>query len=381
MRFIHTADWHLGRSFYSTSLVEDQAYVLDQLISLARDSKPDLILISGDVYDRAVPPTDAVKLLDDTLSRLILDIGVPTILIAGNHDSPQRLQFGARLMESLRLYIFAAMSTQLNFHQFYDEEGPVAFYAMPYAEPSIVRQYWADKPIDRHQDVITAWTALIRRNHPSGARSVLVAHAFVSGGEQSESERPLSVGGSDSVAANCFDGFDYVALGHLHRRQTLGNGKIHYSGSLLKYSFSEATHLKAVNIVELGAAGHCKIESALLTPKRDLRCIEGTLDNLLNRSGDHGSREDFIRATLLDKGALLDPLRRLREVYPNIITERPFLAKESGIEGGGRDHRKMDVVSLFGDFFSQVTGEPLSDEQRSVFAVVVDNLRQEEREV
>ena len=249
MRFIHTADWHLGRSFYNTSLVEDQAYVLDQLVDLARDAKPNVILIAGDVYDRAVPPTDAVKLLDDVLTRLILELEIPVILVAGNHDSPQRLRFGARLMRSLKLYVYGTLAEPATFIQMPDEHGLVCFYAMPYAEPALVGELFQNDSINDHESAIRAWLETIKQNHPTHARSVVLAHAFVQGGVNSESERRLSLGGAETVNSSVFAGFNLVALGHLHEPQSVGSEHIQYPGSLLKYSFSECRHTKSVSLV------------------------------------------------------------------------------------------------------------------------------------
>jgi len=266
MRFIHTADWHLGRTFHHASLLEDQAHVLQQLVQVARASQPEVVIIAGDIYDRAVPPTEAVDLLDQTLCELVLEANLPVIIIAGNHDSPQRLQFGARLLESRRLYVFGRPSDQVRFLQFYDEDGPVMFYAMPYAEPAVMRAYWGDDQITSHQTAYRAYAARVTRQHPAGIRSVVVGHCFVAGGEECESERPLSVGGTGEVSADCFAGFSYAALGHLHRPQTAGSDAVHYAGSLLKYSFAEAGHTKSFNLVEMDAAGRCTVDASPCWP-------------------------------------------------------------------------------------------------------------------
>lgn len=380
MRFIHTADWHLGRSFYNASLIDDQAYVLSQVIDLARDSKPDVVLIAGDIYDRAVPSTDAVKLLDEVLSRLILDVEVPVLLIAGNHDSPQRMQFAARLVESKQLYVFGNMPDTDKFIQMYDKAGAVCFYPMPYAEPSIVRSYLGDETIKDHECATRSWTNQIRQKKSAFARTVFVGHAFVVGGEESESERMLSVGGSGLVSSDCFEGFNYVALGHLHRRQSVSNTRIHYAGSLLKYSFAEAMHTKSVNLVEMDAEGQCQIEQIELRPQRNVRCIEGEMDELLTRAGSDG-RGDFIKVTLLDKGAILDPMGKLRELYPSVMQiERPAFMNIVNGEAGTRDFRKRDMLSLFSDFYKEVTGELLADEHVSVFTSVIERMLQSERE-
>ncbi len=381
MRFIHTADWHLGRSFYNTSLIEDQYYVLSQMIDLARDSRPDIFVIAGDIYDRAVPSTEAVKLLDEVLCRLILDVEVPVLLIAGNHDSPQRLQFAARLLESRRLYVFGIMPDTGKFVQMYDEAGAVCFYAMPYAEPSIVRAHLDNESIIDHESAIAAWLERARERIPQFARTVFIGHAFVVGGEKSDSERPMSVGGSGTVNAGCFDGFNYVALGHLHRAQSIGNTAIHYAGSPLKYSFSESAHSKSANLVELDSMGRCEVRRIELHAKRDVRCIEGEMNTLLRTESPDG-RDDFIKVRLLDKGAILDPIGKLRDVYPNVMDlERPGLMNEQvGDQTIRRDPRDNDILALFTDFYLEVTGEPLTERQASAFSIVVNKILQSERE-
>ena len=382
MRFIHTADWHLGRSLYNISLIEDQAYVLNQLIDLAKDTQPALLIIAGDIYDRAIPSTDAVQLLDDALSRLILGIGIPVLLIAGNHDNPQRLQFGARLLEKLKLHVFGALSER-SFIQMYDEAGAVSFYALPYAEPSLIREYLQNDQITNHDSGLRAWINDLKAkpSFSSMTRSVLVGHAFVVGGEASESERPLSVGTAGTVSADCFDGFHYVALGHLHRPQSLANEQIHYSGSLLKYSFSEASHSKSVNLVEIDAAGQCKVERIPLTAKRDVRYVEGTMAEIISGRVERGNPEDFVKVKLKDTGAILNAAGKLREVYPNfsgIDYPAPMSEPNNLISKTGR--MDSDIAMLFAAFYQEVTGQHLTSAQAAVFSSVVDKVRLQERE-
>lgn len=381
MRFIHTADWHLGRSFYNTSLIEDQAYVLDQLIDLARNAKPNIILIAGDVYDRAVPPTDAVKLLDDVLTRLILELGIPVIMIAGNHDSPQRLQFGARLMRSLKLYVYGAMDQPTTFIQMPDEHGLVCFYAMPYAEPATVKEHFSDDSIIDHESAAKVWLQAVRQKHPSYTRSVVMAHAFVQGGTNSESERRLSLGGAETINDSVFAGFDFVALGHLHEPQVVGSEQIHYAGSLLKYSFSECHHTKSVSLVEMDEVGRCHIERISLRAKRDVRVIEGYLNDLLQHPPKDVARNDFVRVRLLDKGALFDPMGKLRQCFPNaLLLDRPEFVSPDHRPILPTNPRSSDAVTLFSDFYTQVMGEPLSKEQKTLFAEVVTAMQRRERE-
>jgi exonuclease SbcD len=415
LRFIHTADWHLGRLFHAQHLTEDQAYILDQFVDLVRDARPDAVIVAGDIYDRAVPPPDAVRLLDDVLSRLVRGLEVPVVLIAGNHDSPDRLGFGAQLLAPQRLHLFGVPAAAPGRVGFADEHGPIHLYALPYAEPPVVRQLLEDDDVQGHDAALRAQLARVRARHPEGERSIVVAHAFVAGGSESDSERPLSVGGAGTVDADAFAGFDYVALGHLHRPQWIDaargesqiseqttldldapapsargggprdprtSGRIRYSGSLLKYSFSEAEHAKSISIVELDAAGACTIEEVRLTPRRDVRRIEGDLAELIERGREDTRRDDYILATLTDRGALLDPIGKLREVYPNVLQLERLLLTPAGQSGAPRaDHRQLGEEVLFRGFMEEVTGEPLSDAQEVAFARVVEQLRQTEREV
>lgn len=380
MRLLHTADWHLGRALHGASLVEDQSHVLDQLVTLAADARVDAVLISGDVYDRSVPPPDAVELLDDVLSRLILGVGIPVVMIAGNHDSPGRLGFGARVLRKQGLFVRAYPEADPEPIAVVDRHGPVHILALPFAEPSLVRERVSADAV-RNQDAgLRALLKGARAAVPKGERAVLMAHAFVAGGTPSDSERPLTVGGAGQVGVGRFRGFDYVALGHLHRPQRMGSDRVWYSGSLLKYSFEEARQPKSVNIVEIGADGACQVECVRLSPRRDVRCLRGRLRELLARPLEIESRDDYLRVTLEDEEPLFDPLGKLREVYPNVLElERPFLAASPEIGRLG-DHRRLDELVLFERFFTEVTGQGLSLDQRKAFAGTVDALRESDRE-
>ena len=384
MRFIHTADWHLGRLFYGVHLTEDQAQVIDQFVQLTAEVRPDAVLIAGDVYDRAVPPTEAVELLDDTLCRLVLGCKVPVIMIGGNHDSPQRLSFGSRLLAGEGLHVFGSPSTPTGCVSLPDRAGPVRVCALPYCEPSVVRSCLGGDDIHDHNTAMRFLCRSIRQESPGGhERVVVVAHAFVAGGQESESERPLSVGGTGAVDARPFDGFNYVALGHLHRPQSSAAdaARYSYSGSLLKYSFAEAAQDKSVSLVDMDGAGQCTIERITLSPRRDVRCVEGYLDAVLQGPGDGQSREDYLLVRLLDKGAILDAMGKLRQVYPNVLhIERPGLGAGGEPGAGPADHRKLNDQELFGSFFREATGEELTDDQRRVYAKVVNQMRRRDRE-
>ena len=379
MRFLHTADWHLGRHFHNVSLVDDQAHVLQQFLTLAKDAKVDAIVIAGDIYDRALPPPDAVSLLDDFLSQSVVGHGIPVIMIAGNHDSADRLSFGAKLLQKSACHIVGHVSDNLNSITLADKHGPVHFLGLPYAEPAVVRERTGEKDLHSHDAAMQHLTALAAAAIPKSDRSVLLSHCFVAGGSESESERPLSVGGAGNVSSKYFDPFSYTALGHLHRPQKASK-KAHYSGSLLKYSFSEIDHRKSVNLVELDKKGAIKLEQVCLTPRRDLRAIEGNFVDLLEGPASGESREDYLLVRLTDTEAILDPMGRLREVYPNVLhLERPTLV-QAAQQASLTPSKSEGDEALFASFFQQVTGMPLNDPQRKVFHEVLEALRSAERE-
>lgn len=380
MRFIHTSDWHLGRIFHGVHLTADQSYILDEFYAFVRDTKPDAIVIAGDIYDRAVPPPEAVNLLDETLSRLLLDFKMPVIAIAGNHDSPERLGFGNRLLARQGLHVIGQLPGEIEPVIIGDSTGPVYFVPLTYAEPALVRERFADPNAVDHQ---TAIEIMIRRGLakvPAQARKVAIAHAFIAGGEESESERPLSVGGSGMISAGVFAPFNYTALGHLHNCQIAGNSSIRYSGSLLKYSFAEANHNKGVTIVELDSEGMVHTEVVSLTPRRDVRCMEGFFKQLL--AEPQGISDDYIMITLQDDCPILDARGQLQNVYPNLLhIEYPRLNTGGQLSGPQADHRRIGETELFASFFEQMTGDKLSSEQTTEFGKVVEEIYRQNREV
>ena len=383
MRFIHTADWHLGRLFHGLHLTDDQAFVLEQLIDLVRDARPDAVIVAGDIYDRAVPPPEAVDLLDQVLSRLVIDLDVPVILIAGNHDSPGRLNFGARLLAGRRLYVTGNLPEVCEPLVLNDAHGPVHFYSVPFAEPAMVRACLKSDAITDPQTAMVGILDRIRSAHTTGERRILIAHAFVAGGDGCESERPLSVGGAGTIDAACFHGFHDVALGHLHRPQSLAlNGDektLHYSGSLLKYSFEECDQHKHIYIVDMDAAGACTREAVWLKPRRDVRRIVGTMAELLRGPTDGLSKEDYLEVMLMDEGPVLDAMGLLREVYPHVL----HLRRPEAVAGTTSDRpnvRTTGDADLFKSFFKHVTGNDLTADQESAFVATVDAMHTAERE-
>lgn len=382
MRILHTGDWHIGRSLHGVSLIEDQRYLLSQFMELAKEEEPDVVVVAGDIYDRAVPPPDAVALLDEVLSELILGLERTVVIVAGNHDSPRRMEFGARLFKSGGLHIFGEPQATPTVVTVEDKHGPVHIYPLPYAPPEVVRHRLGVPEIQGHESAVKALVNMIRHARPAGERAVLVGHCFVSGLSQSESERPISVGGAAAVSPSVFEGFDYVALGHLHRPQRVTNAAIHYAGSLMRYSFSEVDHDKAVLIADMNARGKCEVRRATLEPRRNLRCLKGTLQQVLEAGEADATRDDYIMVTLEDDSPVFDAMGRLRQIYPNALhVSRPMAAPAGPEERERLDHRKTGDEELFAAFFEQVTGGKLTKKEADVFANVVAEVRQSQREV
>src|SRR5690625_2594226 len=279
MKFFHTADWHLGKLVQGVHMTEDQNIVLQQFIATIEEEKPDAVIIAGDLYDRPIPPTEAVQLLDDVLSTIVLDLHTPVLAIAGNHDSPSRLHFANKLMKEKGFHIIGHMSDQLEPVILHDDFGEVHVHLVPYCDPSVVRYLYADDSIQTHDDATKRIVEEIKSTMDKTARHIYVGHAFVTpyGQEEentSESERPLSIGGAEFVHASHFADFDYTALGHLHRAHYVQQENIRYAGSLLKYSISEANHQKGFYIVEMDDEGETTLEKRIFTPRRDMRRVE-----------------------------------------------------------------------------------------------------------
>ncbi len=384
MRLLHTADWHLGRVFYGASLIEDQAHALEEFCALAADLRPDAIVIAGDVYDRSLPPAEAVALLDETLTRLVTGVRVPVVVIAGNHDSPARLAFGSRLLARGGLHVAGPVEADPMGVSVSTPAGPARIWALPHADPPEVACALEDDCVRGHEAAMAAMLGRIRAAGVAGERSIVVAHAFVTGGRPSESERPLSVGGTAQVAAPLFDGFDYVALGHLHRPQSLADRRVRYSGSLLKYSFDEHDHRKSVTLVEITGAPPTMaptIEEYELPVRRDVRKISGRLRDLL-AAPPAGGRDDYLWVDLLDELPVPSPLERLRAVFPNVMYAARATATAPQNRPGGPvagEIARLGLADLFERFFTDTTGEALSPDQQAVFAHVVQEFERGRR--
>jgi len=316
MKLMHLSDLHLGKLVNGFSMLEDQKYILNQILALAQQEQPDGILIAGDVYDKRVPSAEAVGLLDSFLTELVQ--AGPVFLISGNHDSAERLAFGGRLMTAAGVYVSPVYDGTVRTVTLRDEFGPVHIHLLPFLKPVQVRRFYPEAEITSYTDAVR--TALAGLDLEDGERHVLLTHQLVTGAERSDSEE-LSIGGSENVDAEVFDGFDYVALGHLHGPQRAGGAHIRYCGTPLKYSFSEANHHKSVTFVTLGERGSVEITTRDLHPLRDLKEIRGTYQELMARSyyQDSGLPEQYLHITLTDEEDVPEALGRMRQVYPYIM--------------------------------------------------------------
>ena len=327
------------------------------------------------------PPSEAIRLLDETLTRIVIDLGVPVILIAGNHDGPERLGFGSRLLEAAGLTVRGNLSADCAPVVIKDTHGSVAIYPLPYAEPAVVKSTLGIEDVIDHHQSLKMQLNRVRASHDSSHRSIVVSHAFVQGCSVSDSERQLSVGGSGSVGVDVFDGFNYVALGHLHRPQSLDGQRIHYAGSLMKYSFAEVDHNKSASLVDMDAQGNVSIEFIELKPRRDLRIITGLLEELVAQGLEDQRRDDFILARLTDHGAILDSMGKLRSAYPNALSiERIEHEAGSGI-ANTNDHRKIETDALFASFYKEMTGLELQNDALAMLNSQITAIESAAREI
>lgn len=391
MKILHTGDWHIGKIVNQVYMTADQEYVLQNLIALLESERPDVLMIAGDIYDRAVPPVEAVELLDKTLSKILLELEIPVLLISGNHDSPDRLGFGSQILQARGLHIAGRFTKEVRKVTLHDEYGPVHFYLLPYASPALVKEILQREDIHDHDSAMQAIIENIQANSwCPGERNILVTHGFVRGLEdleQSESEKPLSytlsVGGADYVDVRRFKDFHYTALGHLHGPQTVGSKTVCYSGSLLKYSFSEANQKKAVTLVKLGADGNVEVEHKTLPVLRDFRRIKGELEALLDPAVyENTNVEDYLHVTLTDQGELLEPMAKLRSFYPNVLTlefERMNITEGEGKTSAGEGYKQKSKLELFRDFYLNITGREFTTEKEIVIAEAIKEAEAEER--
>ncbi|EGR2230491.1 exonuclease SbcCD subunit D [Vibrio parahaemolyticus] len=377
MKFIHTSDWHLGRQFHNVSLLEDQQAVLEQLIQYIENNPVDAVIVAGDVYDRSVPPTIAIELLNRVVKRICGELNTPMILISGNHDGAERLGFGSEQMKRSGLHIisnFEDMLTPVVIET--KAAGHVAFYGMPYNDPEQVRYVYKEL-VSTHDEAHKLLAEKITEQFQSEHRNILISHCFVDGAIESESERPLSIGGSDRVSHEHFLNFDYVALGHLHQPQKKGEEYIRYSGSLMKYSFGEQNQKKGFTLVEIGKDGFIGAEHIELTAPHEMRIVEGELEQILEWGKTDPKNEDYLLVRLMDKHAILNPMEKLRTVYPNVLhLEKPGML--IGVEQEMAQAKlARSEIDMFKDFFAEAQDSELSNEQEQAISDIIKQLSQQ----
>ena len=363
MKLIHLSDLHIGKRVHEVSMIEDQEYILTKILHIIDDEKPDAVLIAGDVYDKSVPSAEAVTLFDDFLCRLAKR-QVPVMIISGNHDSPERLAFGGRLLENTGIHISPVYDGKLSPITLEDRNGPVDFWLLPFIKPIHARRFFPEETIETYTDAVRA--ALSAASLDPQRRNVLITHQFVTGAATCESEE-LSVGGSDNVDASVFDAFDYVALGHIHGPQNIGTNRIRYCGTPLKYSFSEAGHYKSVTVAELGEKGDLMLRTLPLIPKRDLRQIRGTFAQLTDPEHyRHTEKEDYLHIALTDEEDVPEAVGKLRLVYPNILklSYDNTRTREDQTVGDAGDVKTRSPLELFGELYEIQNNQPMSDTQR-----------------
>ena len=365
MKFIHLSDLHLGKRVNECSMLEDQRYILGEILRIVDREAPDAVLIAGDVYDKSVPSAEAVALLDDFLVRLAgRDLQV--LLISGNHDSPERLAFGGRLMAERGVHIAPVYDGRVAPVTLTDEYGPVRVYLLPFVKPSHVRRCFPDRAVDTYTDALAA--AIGAMGVDPALRNVLVTHQFVTGAARCDSEE-VSVGGTDNVDVSVFAPFDYVALGHLHGPQTVGRETVRYCGTPLKYSFSEAGQHKSVTVVELGEKGTTAVRTVPLVPLRDLVELRGTYEEVTFRGFYEGTgwQRDYVHITLTDEEDVPNAVGKLRVIYPNLMKlDYDNQRTRAGISlEGAEEVERRSPLELLEEFYEKQNGQPMGEEQRA----------------
>ena len=376
MKFFHISDLHLGKRINEFSMVNDQSDILQKIVLLAKDHKPDAVLIAGDIYDKSMPTVEAVQLLDRFLVCLN-DLGVAVFMISGNHDSVERVAFGADLLRHSGVHIVQSYRGQLTPITLNDEYGKLYIWMLPYIKPALVRRELENQDIVTYTDALAAVLSKIQIDPTE--RNVLIAHQFVTGAETSESEE-LYIGGSENVDGSLFDVFDYIALGHLHRPQHIGRETLRYCGSPLKYSFSEANDQKSVTVIEMGEKGKAVISELPLKPTHEMRVIRGLYNELMNRSHYHGTNtDDYVRIILTDEHEEPDARRKLEMIYKNLMSfeydNKRTQAASTFTTVVSAD--KKSPAQHFGDFFEMQNGLPMNDEQSEYVANLFNQIFEE----
>ena len=378
MKFVHLSDLHLGKRVNEYSMLEDQEYILTKIINIIDDEKPTGVIIAGDVYDKSIPSAEAVQMFDDFLTRLAKR-NLQVFVISGNHDSPERMSFGSRLMDQSGIHISQVYNGQIEPFAMEDEHGVLNVYMLPFVKPAHVKRF-SDESIESYTDAIRV--AIAEMKVDQSARNLLITHQFVTGATRSESE-DISVGGSDNVDVSVFDGFDYVALGHIHSPQNCTSERVRYCGTPLKYSFSEAKDNKSITVVELEEKGKLSVKTVSLVPMRDMVEIKGRYNEIMLKSFYENTsyQEDYIHITLTDEEDIVDAIGKLRTVYHNLMKldyDNKRTRSVSQVDGAV-DVETKTPIELFSDFYELQNNQPMSDEQKAFVEALIEQVREDEK--
>ncbi|MDU7148702.1 MAG: exonuclease SbcCD subunit D [Clostridium sp.] len=382
MKIFHMGDWHIGKLVNGFYMTEDQEFIIEKIYEAIKTEKPDVVVIAGDLYDRSVPPVHAVELLNKTMKKMVKDLNTKVIALAGNHDSNERIEFASSLLCDSGLYIVGNLKRKIDKIVLEDEYGKVNFYPIPYADVPVVRDLFEDENIKTHDLAMQKIISEILNDFNEDERNIAVAHGYVTqmkednfeALEESDSEKPLSIGGTEYINSKHFEKFNYTALGHLHGPQKVGSDKIRYSGSLMKYSFSEVNQKKGITIVDIDENGDVDIEIYNLKPRRDFRVKTGTLEEII-KGFDNSSEnyEDYIKVILKDKGELLDPMAKLRSIYPNVmeLTREERVSRNSS-RNVATNIKEKSKITLFKNFYEDIMDEGCSEEEINVIEKIIE---------
>lgn len=379
MKIIHLADLHIGKRVNEFSMIDDQKYILNQILEIIDKEKPDAVIIAGDVYDKQVPSIEAVELLDSFISD-ISKRKTTTFIISGNHDSAERLAFGSSLMAMGKIYISPVYNGKISKYTLKNDFGSANFYLLPFVKPSHVKRFFPDKKIESYTDAIKVVVDNLKLD--TSEINILIAHQFVTGASRTESEE-ISVGGLDNVDASVFEDFDYVALGHIHRPQKIGTERIRYCGTPLKYSFSEVNDAKSVSIIEINSKEDFNLRMIPLIPKRDMRKIRGTYEELTTKTSyENTNTDDYIHVTLTDEFNVADAIQKLRVIYKNIM-------KLEYDNMRTRESRKINLddmvienknpLEIFSEFYKLQNNKEMNDEQKEIIKKIMEEVWEENK--
>ena len=373
MKFIHLSDLHIGKRVNEVSMIEDQEYILSQILEQTDRIQPDAVLISGDIYDKSVPSAEAVTLFDNFLFALA-ERKLQVLIISGNHDSAERLAFGGRLMENKGMYLSPVYDGSIAPITLNDEYGSVSFWMLPFIKPAHVKRFYPEEIIESYTD---ACRVAVQNMHLDPTRrNVLLTHQFVTGSATCDSEE-ISVGGTDNVDAAVFEDFDYVALGHIHGPQNIGSERIRYCGTPLKYSFSESNHKKSITVVELGEKGTFHLETVPLIPKHDMRQIRGSYEEITARSFYQDTAvDDYLQITLTDEEDVPEAVSRLRVIYPNLmkLAYDNTRTRSASVVDGALDVQKKSQLQLFSELYEIQNGQSMNDVQQEFMRELIESI-------